>query len=86
MPRVGCKLKGKHLADSMIVQTIKVASYVDKREVVAWLKEHGHKARLELDGNWWHARQLDPTCFRKETFRTIHFAHDIQVVVGKLKR
>jgi len=86
MPRVGCKIKGRHDPDSMIVQTIKIETSVPKHIAVSWLKDHGYKARLEQLGNYWHARQLDPSCFRKDTFRTIRFAPDAIAVIGKLKK
>jgi len=85
MPRVGCKTKAHHAVGSMVIQTIKISSIVDKREIVMWLKSHGYRANLVLEKNWWHARQLDPSCFKKDSFRTIKLAHDAHAVVGKLK-
>ena len=71
--------------DSMVVQTL----LFDKRwtgvEVRTWLHLHNYRAQLDNKPKHWRARQIDPTCFIKSSFRTMTWAPGIQAVVGKLK-
>lgn len=90
MPRIGsCPSPHLHAHNSMVVQSLlfRRDGGITRAEVVAWLRAHGYRAVLDAKPKHWRARQIDPECFRRGTFRTILFVSDgsIEAVVGKLK-
>jgi len=73
----------------MIVQTIIFdADIWNAEDARFWLRHHKYRWALDVKDSTFRARQIDPGCFRKGTFRTIRFGktwHGIQAVVGKLR-
>lgn len=69
----------------MVVQSILIDGHWGKAVAMLWLKAHDYRATVEKRGLYWRARQHNPDCFRKGSFRTIRFGEGIKAVVGKLK-
>ncbi|MGO8998677.1 MAG: hypothetical protein ACLQVI_35590 [Polyangiaceae bacterium] len=87
MPKIGtCPAPGLHAHDAMVVQTILLDRHaITRAAAVTWLKAHGYRAVLDAKPNTWRARQIDPGCFKRTSFRTIRLNPQIEMVVGKLK-
>lgn len=87
MPRIQGSCPVPKTVGSMTVQSILVPATWSKQEAQTWLKKHGYKTKLDVrpHGWFWGARQINPECFQKGSFRTIRFgANGIEAVVGKL--
>lgn len=71
----------------MVVQSIVFPTETARADAAAWLREHGYRATLDLYRGRLRARQADPECFRRGSFRTIVFrgSSGIEAVVGKLR-
>jgi hypothetical protein len=82
----GCHIPGTHAVNSMIVQTFIFDKYHCYRaDVISWLKKHHYRTGLDEKSGTYRARQVDPGCFRKNSFRTIMITTGVKAVVGKLK-
>ena len=87
MPRIQGSCPVPKTVGSMTVQSVLIPGEWTKAKAQSWLKKHGHRSKLDKSGEglFWRARQINPECFQKGSFRTIRFgANGIEAVVGKL--
>jgi len=80
-----CAVPGHHARGAMVLQTIIFSKMYTKTSVVAWLRTHGYHWAIDEKTETFRARQLDPACFQRKSFRTIEFMEGVKAVVGKLK-
>ncbi len=57
-----------------------------RREASAWLRDHGRRADIEETPHAWRARQLPPSDFEADSFRTLDLGTGVIFVVGHPKR
>ena len=91
--RTVCNPKGvRHHPDAMVLQSYifdkgwLAANHLGEADVRAWLRERGLRWALDEKSGTFRARQIDPACFIKTSYRTIRIAPGIQAAVAKLKK
>ncbi len=69
----------------MQVQTILFSKrFYTLSKAKSWLSHHGYKTDVDIKPNHFRFRQVDPSDFIQESFRTKTFDKGISIVIGKL--
>lgn len=74
--------------DEQIVQSILIdKNLYSKSEAKKMLADSGFSAILDIneDGNYYRARQINPSEINKNSFRTWHTIPGVKLIIGKLK-
>jgi hypothetical protein len=72
--------------DSTVTQTILLSrNEFTESEAKKWLRENGKVSELDIKENTFRARQVSPSKFKPNSFKTIYIGKGKEIVIGKLK-